>query len=121
MKTQRKVQVIVVGDSFNNTLGLIRSLGEAGVKPVLILVGKDRLFISKSRYVGRTIMGETLEDAMKELRELSAQYEGAYVICSNDKAAEMLDRHESEFSTAVSKTHLRAHETKANIVCSLVL
>ena len=44
-------QAIVIGDSFNNTLGLIRSLGEAKVDIVLLLVGDDRLFVSKSRYL----------------------------------------------------------------------
>ncbi len=90
--------VIVVGDSFNNTLGLIRSLGQAGAKPILILVGNDRLFVSKSRYVDKCIFVNTAEDAINELRTLESQYKGAYVICSNDKAAQMLDRHEPEFS-----------------------
>ena len=40
-------QAIVIGDSFNNTLGLIRSLGEAKVDIVLLLVGDDRLFVQK--------------------------------------------------------------------------
>ena len=38
-------QAIVIGDSFNNTLGLIRSLGEAKVDIVLLLVGDDRLLM----------------------------------------------------------------------------
>lgn len=98
MIKQRKEPVIVVGDSFNNTLGLIRSLGQAGTKPILILVGHDRLFVSKSRYVETTIMVDTVEQAMTELRKLQPQYKGAYIICSNDKAAQMLDSNEPEFS-----------------------
>ena len=47
-------QAIVIGDSFNNTLGLIRSLGEAKVDIVLLLVGDDRLFVSKSRYLKKS-------------------------------------------------------------------
>ncbi len=109
MKQQRKERVIIVGDSFNNTLGLIRSLGQAGIKPTLILVGDDRLFISKSRYVGETIMVETEEEAMTKLRELEPKMKDAYVICSNDHAAEMLDRHEKEFSKSY-RTPMRGKE-----------
>ncbi len=98
MRKQRKEQVIVVGDSFNNTLGLVRSLGQAGIKPILILVGHDRLFVCKSRYVARSIMVSSVEEAMTKLRELESQFKDAYVICSNDKAAEMLDCHEAELS-----------------------
>ena len=41
-------QAIVIGDSFNNTLGLIRSLGEAKVDIVLLLVGDCLLYTSPS-------------------------------------------------------------------------
>lgn len=45
-------QAIILGDPFNNTLGLIRSLGEAKVDITLLLVGNsDRLYVSKSRYL----------------------------------------------------------------------
>ena len=49
------LHAIIIGDSFNNTLGLIRSLGEAHVDITLLLVGQeDRLFVSKSRYLKKT-------------------------------------------------------------------
>ena len=48
-------QAIVIGDSFNNTLGLIRSLGEAKVDIVLLLVGDELLMIACLRcFVLRT-------------------------------------------------------------------
>lgn len=109
MTGQRKLGVIIVGDSFNNTLGLIRSLGQAGIKPVLILVGEDRLFVSKSRFVGETIMVETVEEAMIKLRQLTSRMKDAYVICSNDQAAEMVDRNEKEFS-ATYRTPMRGKQ-----------
>nr|MBD5376413.1 hypothetical protein [Bacteroides sp.] len=98
MKKQRKEGVIVVGDSFNNTLGLIRSLGRAGINPLLILVGDDRLFVSKSKYVRETIRVGTVNEAMGKLHELRTNHRGAWIICSNDKAAEILDQNEAEFS-----------------------
>lgn len=83
---------IVIGDSFNNTLGLIRSLGEAQVLVILILVGYDRLFVGKSRYVSLVIRCESLNDCNKILKNNIS--EGAYLICSNDKAAKWVDDNE---------------------------
>lgn len=97
-KTLRKVQVLVLGDSFNNTLGLIRSLGETGVRPVLILIGDDRLFISKSRYIDKVFQLDNLSSAFILLKELSTELNGAYLICSNDAAAEFIDDNESILS-----------------------
>lgn len=88
--------VIVIGDSFNNTLGLVRSLGEAKARVILILVGDDRLFVSKSRYVEKVIRCQSLNDC-KEILE-NSPYKGAYLICSNDKAAKWVDDNEQWLS-----------------------
>lgn len=85
---------IVIGDSFNNTLGLIRSLGEAEVRVILILVGHDRLFVSRSRYITRTHRIDSLDEAAAVLR----QYSGALLVCSNDKAAKWIDDNEQWLS-----------------------
>jgi len=85
---------IVLGDSFNNTLGLIRSLGEAGAKVVLILVGKDRLFVSHSKYLNRTIKIESLDQCQPILISLGNSEEKPFLICSNDKAAKWVDDNE---------------------------
>lgn len=114
--------VIVIGDSFNNTLGLIRSLGRAGIKPLLILVGHDRLFVSKSHYVGKTITVDSVDEAMAELRKLRPQLHGSYVICSNDKAAQILDNNEAEFSK-IYRTPMRGKQLRnlftKNAQCAL--
>ena len=97
-----KYQAVVLGDSFNNTLGLIRSLGEAAVDIILILVAEeDRLFVSRSRYLKphqiHTInkIGESL-DILKRVHNSSFKQ---YLICSNDRAAEFVDKHEAELSS----------------------
>ncbi len=90
--------VIILGDSFNNTLGLIRSLGEAGAKVILILVGDDRLFVGKSRYVTEVHKIDTLAEIKELLNELAKEYSGSYLICSNDKAAKLVDDNETWLS-----------------------
>lgn len=96
--TLRKEKVIVLGDSFNNTLGLIRSIGESGIKPILILIGNDRLFISKSRYIDKVYKLDNLSSAFILLKELSIELTGAYLICSNDAAAKFIDDNERTLS-----------------------
>lgn len=91
-KHSRK-NAVVIGNSFNNTLGLIRSLGKAGVRVNLILVGKDRLYIAKSRYISKL---HTVNDTQECLEILlnSPEYFGSYLICSFDEAANWIDSHE---------------------------
>lgn len=97
---------IIIGDSYNNTLGLIRSLGQAKVSIILLLVGDDRLFISKSKYLTKTIKCDRLEDCLDTLTRLAAQYKSSFLICSNDKAAKWVDDHESYLSK-IFKTPMR--------------
>lgn len=89
---------IVIGDSFNNTLGLIRSLGQAKVKVILMLVGKDRLFVCRSRYVSTSIKVNSLDECDSILDEWKNQYRGSTIICTNDKAAKWVDEREKFLS-----------------------
>ena len=93
-------QVIIVGDSFNNTLGLIRSLGEARADVVLLLVGDDRLFVSRSRYLksGNVYHLSNLEECLPIINQLYDSSRQQYIICSNDKAAQFIDANEEELS-----------------------
>ena len=96
-----KKQVIILGDSFNNTLGLIRSLGEAKIDIILILVGnKDRLFITKSKYLiqGQIYQISQLEDSLETLNKVYNSLKEQYLICTNDKAALFIDKLENKLS-----------------------
>lgn len=105
-RKEEKPKIIILGDSYNNTLGLIRSVGEAGVKPVLILSGNDRLFVSKSRYVRKTFFINEINESLKILEDLSDEFKGAYIISSNDKAAKFVDDNEDCLSS-IYKTPMR--------------
>lgn len=43
-------QVIVIGTDHHNTLGIIRSLGEEGKLPIVMLPNLKLAFITKSKY-----------------------------------------------------------------------
>lgn len=92
---------IIIGDSFNNTLGLIRSLGEANIDITLFLVGEtDRLCVAKSRYLrGKKIFRiEKVEECLPLLRQIADGLKSQMIICTNDVAAQFIDKHEPELS-----------------------
>ena len=93
-------QAIILGDSFNNTLGLIRSLGEAKIDIVLLLVGEDRLHISRSRYLhtDKVYKIADIEDCLSIIDKLYDSSKRQYIICSNDKAAQFVDANEEVLS-----------------------
>ena len=99
MKKQNH-QAIILGDSFNNTLGLIRSLGEAKVDIVLVLVGEDRLHISRSRYLhtDKVYKIADIEDSLSIIDKLHDPSKRQYIICSNDKVAQFVDANEEVLS-----------------------
>jgi len=98
--------VIIIGDSFNNTLGLIRSLGQGGVKVILLLVGNDRLSVCKSRYLYKAIRLKSIYECGIALKEIATNYGGSFLICSNDRAAKWLDENELWLSK-IYKTPMR--------------
>lgn len=94
-------KAVIIGDPFNNTLGLIRSLGEAHVDITLLLVGKgDRLFVSKSRYLkkGQVFHLDKVKDCLPVLQKIADGANDQILICTNDGAAQFIDSHEPELS-----------------------
>lgn len=78
-------KAVIIGDPFNNTLGLIRSLGEAHVNITLLLVGKgDRLFVSKSRYLkkGQVFHSDNVEDCLPVLQKIADGANDQVLICT---------------------------------------
>lgn len=45
------IEYIVFGSEHYNPLGIIRSLGEAGISPIAVIVRSNRPFASKSKYI----------------------------------------------------------------------
>lgn len=90
----RNLNIVILGDSFNNTLGLIRSIGESGEKPILILIGEDRLFVSKSKYLDNVYYINDWDKVLKILINLGKEHDNSFLICSNDHAAKFVDENE---------------------------
>lgn len=98
---RNNLHAVIIGDPFNNTLGLIRSLGEAHVDITLLLVGKgDRLFVSRSRYLRKSQIFhlDNVEDCLPILQKIADGANDQVLICTNDGAAQFIDSHEPELS-----------------------
>lgn len=86
-----KEQVIIVGCEHSNTLGLIRSFGEAGIKPNLVIESNPaESYCSRSKYVGKIFYFENYDDLDKIL--LKEFPDGGVIVTMSDLTAEHIDR-----------------------------
>lgn len=87
----KEFQVIIVGCDHTNTLGLIRSFGEAGIKPNLVIEADPKNnMCSHSKYADRIIYVKNLENVDGVL--LKEFPEGGVIVTMSDIAAEHVDR-----------------------------
>ena len=112
-------KAVILGDSFNNTLGLIRSLGEKRIPQTLILVGEeDRLFVARSRYLRKEVVYRcgNLAECLPLLQRLADGTHRQVILCTNDAAATFVDQHEEVLSplyiTPMSGKHLEVYLNK---------
>ena len=86
---------IVLAQDHYNPLGVVRSLGEEGIYPVVILVSKDKpCLINKSRYIGKLHLVKTLEDGFGILmKEYSNQPEKPFIYTCSDDIESFVDLH----------------------------
>lgn len=100
--TTTKYRAIVIGDSTNNTLSIVRSLGEAKIEQTLILkCDTDVYYVAKSRYLKKNNVFQisSISDCLPILEKLkNSIYDKQYIICSFDEAAEFIDKNEDLLS-----------------------
>lgn len=85
-------QAVVIGHNHYNTLGLLRSLGEAGISPTLILISsnlKDS-FVAKSKYIGELFLTEEtgLINVLKAIKDNNNR---PVIFPTSDRIANLLD------------------------------
>ena len=86
-------KAIVIGGNHHNTLGVIRSLGRAGIKPIVVLTsGNESSFVLKSKYIQTWRVVNGSEEAIKLLMDKFATNNQKYVlIACHDGIASALD------------------------------
>ena len=98
---EKKRQAIIIGDSTNNTLSIVRSLGEANVAQTLILkCDEDICFVVNSKYLKKSEVYRIsrIEECLPILERLKDDDRELYIICSFDEAAVFIDKNESVLS-----------------------
>lgn len=91
-------RVIVVGNNHHNTLGVLRSLGERGIKPELIITDDTLKFVTTCKYVGSIYTIHKAEEVVLILQSLKQSGAMPIVICCDDKSIAEIDKHYDELS-----------------------
>lgn len=85
-------KAIVICYDHYNPLGLIRSLGEAGISPIIILIGTKPYLITKSKYCGIIHKVKNKEDAITFLlQHYGQEKKPPFVFTCNDKSQSAVD------------------------------
>ena len=90
--------VIVIGCDHHNTLGVIRSLGEKGIGPDVLIVTQDgNTFVGKSKYIRNLhIVRNNNEIVPYLLSHFKSEKDKSVVICCHDASSSEIDLHADE-------------------------
>lgn len=116
-------KIIVFGGNHHNTLGVIRSLGEAGITPILILHGTSQSFVAQSKYINETHYVKNEEEGINLIiNKYSSEKLPPIIICCSDGASHCIDinynklkghfiypnaEQEGHITTLMDKEHMR--------------
>ncbi len=91
--TDPNIKVVIVGESCWNTLGQIRSFGEAGVRPDVVWIKGDYYVPKSSKYIDHFSVLGTPEEGLKYLIENYNNPECRYVVSTDsDLLVSMMDQ-----------------------------
>lgn len=94
-KELRKHKFVIFGSDHYNTLGAVRSLGEVGIRPDVILHPHYRpnpIFTTNSKYIGKVYIVQTVEEGYQTLLEKYAdEQEKTFVFSCDDWVESILD------------------------------
>lgn len=89
---------IVLGGEHYNPLGIIRSLGEAGIRPVAIITKGKKKFVGSSKYILKAIHVDDVEEGIRKLlQDYSNLVVKPFVYITDDYFLEAVDTHYDEF------------------------
>lgn len=83
---------IILAVDHNNSLAMIRSLGEEGIKPIVLLTAENPYLVPKSKYIGELKVFKTFMDTYKYLIDTySNEPLKPFVYHGNDNLTVLLD------------------------------
>lgn len=85
--------VVIAGPSHVNALGVVRSLGEMGVKPYFVQLGSHANFVRASKYLGGSTVISTAEEMIPYLTVLGERLETkALLIATSDQTTAIVSQ-----------------------------
>ena len=86
-------KVVVIGGDHHNTLGVLRGLGERGVKPDLLLVTPSKMtFVNASKYIARYRKIDSDDQIVETLlANYTGEKEKPVIICCSDSSSGIID------------------------------
>lgn len=101
MKKNYDFDVVVVGSNHINTLGIIRSLGEKGIKSYLLLMDNSKSYVKKSRYIKETYYSQKTEKDVIDtlLNKIEYKKQKCYIIPTGDPSALIIDNNLNKLKT----------------------
>lgn len=113
---------IVFGEEHFNSLGIIRSLGEGGIRPVAIILRGSKRITSASRYISDLHIVNGIEEGYQlMLEQYGDKKDKPYIFTSDDRTTSFLDQHYEElkdyfiFFNAGEKNRITYYMNKDNI------
>ena len=89
-----KEYIVFVSKEHYNPLGIVRTLGEAGIKPVVVIVEGDLKFVGQSKYVKERYYVQSPEEGLDLIKEKFAhEGEKSFILTGDDVTVSTLDRH----------------------------
>ena len=97
MESKDKVFIVFCEEHHYNPLGVVRSLGEAGISPCVIAYGKKLRVVAASKYVKQIYHVDTIEDGYRELlNKFGSLKHKPFVITCDDRVTSYLDERYDE-------------------------
>lgn len=91
-KELKKHIFIILGDGHFNTLGMVRSLGEVGIRPDVITVGHCQM-VGSSKYIKNHHIADSIEDGLEYIiTTYSQEGEKPFLLTGSDKIIAVIDR-----------------------------
>ena len=89
----KKHKFIILGDGHFNTLGMVRSLGEVGIRPIVVLVDHNRMIVAPSKYIQTLKLANTIEEGLEYIiSAYSQEKEKPFLLTGSDKIIAVIDR-----------------------------
>lgn len=115
-------EVVVIGGNHHNTLSILRSLGEKGIKSLLIVLSPydPKPFVGYSKYIQKKIVVTNINEISSAMYSLHTTAEKAIVIACNDCISSYLDMNHNNLSKNAGTTE-RDGRNDAKRLCTNVV